>query len=260
MPYQVSKADWESRNKKYEDDLAAWKASQPNSTPQRQDPNIGPALEEYLKNPSLSQNEKDSVTNWLNASPSDRQRNPGNYKIPGYYDQENPTWLSQNLSPENPLPWQKYLPSDVRDIADAQFARDANYYKKGIIGNSLDPSSMFSPKQTPMSQAIENKYKKMADTKISGLLQETGNKATALESRAQQSASDIYGKQMQIIMNNFKEQYEFQRQRKEAQDRYKAMQAQAESQFFSAVFGWIPFVGGAMAAGAASAPGNNSMS
>lgn len=196
-------------------------------------PGAPPKKEEKLT--PLQQKEKEDLENWKNSSPEGRDRAPGNYRVPGYYDKANPTWLNRDLSPSNPLPWQQYLPKEVSELGYQQMDRNAGSINSDLTKGINNHGIFGTPEDSPQSQAIARKYQNIAQNKIDQIKTSAGEKSVLGESKQLQSASDIFGTQQKVLMQNFKEQYSFQEQRKQAFSQYQNAQSQATAGFFASV-------------------------
>lgn len=163
-----------------------------------------------------------------------------------------PAHLRSELSQDNPLPWQTYVPKEIDALAGDMLQRGEKFHydqaMRGIPNNVKLSASNLSP--TPQSEAIARKYERDVSNKLGSLRTQTEMQTPLKTSTGFGRSADIYGKQRAVQMQNFKEQYEFQNERLRQQKQKEAMIQAEKDAFFNNVLGGIPLVGGILAGGA----------
>lgn len=199
--------------------------------------------------------EAGSLEEWLRNHPADSDTLQGHmHEDPTtHYEQ----WKQKALSEENPLPWQKYMPKQVDYIAGDIYQRAMhgaikndysleNSYLGGIGGKYSNPS-LLGGDGGPMSQAISRKYARDYSSKVKSIEDQFAAKKPGILSQQMGRATDIYNKQMQLRMQNFKEQYDYQVQRAKALADFNNMKAMLNAQTASGIFGFISKLAGTIA-------------
>lgn len=169
-----------------------------------------------------------------------------------------PTWLGQSLNESNPLPWQVYLPKETTQIGldKLQEGASPDYYEK-TLGYGMDKNSGLasapgvmgnSGRLSPMSDALRSQAERSLGTKLQGIQNQKNAQVPLMQSQAMGTASDIFGQQYKIQLQNFKEQYSYQQQRLQAYTQWQNAKDAASAQFLGMVIGGALTVGAAVAA------------
>lgn len=167
-----------------------------------------------------------------------------------------PNYLKNELSESNPLPWQSYLPKEITDLgSDIQSrANPQSQYQQAMSGVNINPSmGATNVAPSPMSAAISRKYQRGLGNSLQSLMTNQQIQSQTNASNELNRAGNVFAKQYQLQVQNFKEQYAFQQQRMQMYQQWMAAQNAAKSNFFSSVLGGMLGIGGMLLGGPAGA-------
>lgn len=171
---------------------------------------------------------------------------------------ETPDWQKKDLSEDNALPWQTYLPKEIEGLASGIQSRGQN---PGLITNQLLQGVEGGHVKGPdalggnslMSSAIAKKYEGQLGEGIESLKNKTKADELKRGNEEMMRAADVFGRSQAIKMQNFREQYEYQAKRKAIYEQWKNAKSQAEASMWSSILGGVFTVGAALIPGAAPA-------
>lgn len=228
-------------------DLRAW-----TKINARKAPGIGASLHS-LARPELTDisqvRDQIDAGRWMAANPGSEEAKE---KFRSYGGKVYDDWQSKHLGEDNPLPWQKYLPVDAVEMGDEFNRRPESYFTDGM-NEGVDRSDMFEAARSPMEAAIAKKYRSQYGNKLSGLKAAGAVEGKARYGKEMARAADVYGKQQQIRMQNFKEQYEYQERRRQIYNQWVQAQNAAKGSWLSTVLGGLGTIGGFLLGGPAGA-------
>lgn len=171
--------------------------------------------------------------------------------LPGEEDTY-PTYQTNTLSKQNPLPWQVYLPGQATDLAgqinNRALSGSDNAQRDELLNygvNNTAPtktaSSLESNSVSAQSQAINNKASSSIGNNLDSIKAQNMINANPelRESQELSRAADIYGKDAAINMQNFKEQYNYEQQRQQMYVQYQNAQKQAQGQTLASILGLV---------------------
>ena len=174
-----------------------------------------------------------------------------------------PNYETQALSPNNPLPWQTYMPTNVTDMAQ-QMQTNANtpgYFQGNLLhgvgsavaggGNSGPNASgaggaLGAGEGDAMGSAIARKYQNQAGAAIGNIAKQVNQNAPMMANAQTNQANQMTGTAQQIAMSNFQQQYAYQQQRATLFNQYQNQQTQANAAMWGSIL-----QGSGTAAGAA---------
>lgn len=158
-----------------------------------------------------------------------------------------PSWETGDLSRQNPLPWQAYLPNEIANsaggLAEGIQAKgeDPNYLKGQLMqGVSQDSTTHLGAgsslgANSPMSSAISKRYQNSLGNKLSQFQNTANASADSMRSQEENKAAQMYGSDQQIAQANYKEQYQYQMQRQQLYNAYQNANNAADSQMISQI-------------------------
>lgn len=160
-----------------------------------------------------------------------------------------PSWLTENLGEDNPLPWQRYYDPNIADpnkkgsLAASLLGRDQNYYNAANnIGLEDTEQQLTQPQLTgnyssPMADAIARKSQTDMSSKLQGI--RTANQANApmQYSQGQGRAAKVINAAQENRNKNFQEQYDFQMKRYDLKRQHDAMVREEKDAFLGNVLG-----------------------
>lgn len=172
-----------------------------------------------------------------------------------------PDSATKNLSKENHLDWQRYLPKESDELAGGIAARNqTGQYLTDELSRGLDDNKQIntaapggSSLGSPMNQAIANKYNSQVQDKIGMIKQNIKANVPAQYSSQLGRAGDYMAKGQSIDMQNFKEQYDYQTKRAELKNQWDRAQGDATNVLLGVVVGAVGAVAGYFAGGPAGA-------
>lgn len=172
-----------------------------------------------------------------------------------------PSYIDEDLSPTNRLPWQKDFGAEIvgdekqpgligEDLANtmnslaAGGGENPNGYYQNLLGaNREGPADLRAAtlpgSSNPMGQALAKKYSRQSADKIAGFRQsEKLDRQRLLDKELARSTSQL-GAVDRHRMQNFKEQWEFQQRRAAAYDQWVAQNNAAKAQFWGSVLNLV---------------------
>lgn len=157
-----------------------------------------------------------------------------------------PSWQTQDLSPTNPLPWQKYVDENptVGTVSDSiNRAKDPSQYENTLnYGLSNKPISGYESNlgmqgTDPMVGALNEKYQRDVGDKVQGIKSQNAANQPAYESGELGKAGKVVSAIQNNALTNFKEQYQFQMQRYNLYQQWQAQQNGAIGSFIGGAIG-----------------------
>lgn len=160
------------------------------------------------------------------------------------FERDTPQYLKDTLSESNPLPWQQYLDRDTANLgANIETRAKSGYNEEKPLMGLGDTEGVLTD-QSPMGKAIGARFAREYGNKIEDIKNANSISSKVKSQRDLSRASDVFAKQHQIRIQNYKEQMDYQKERMRMYDEWKAAQDKAQSDFLSSVLGFIPGIGG----------------
>lgn len=158
------------------------------------------------------------------------------------------SYLTENLSRDNALPWQQYYDKGVVDTNDPDslvskaLSRGKDYYNDAANYGVSDKTNfgttpLTGGQQNPMADAIARKYQRDVSGKVRGLKNANKLDATKRESDNLGQAANVLVAAQQKENQNFLEQYDFQMKRYNLLQQHEAMVNAAHNAFIGNIIG-----------------------
>lgn len=177
--------------------------------------------------------------------------NPNGSKDPN----EIPKWQRTDLGPDNLLPWQTNLPGYNTAIAAGMWREGLdgdNIDRKGLTEHGIDNAnpgglgagdSLGSGSLNAMSSALKSKYDSETSGKVKNLKDQfsVNDDEAMRRSNTLSRAAEIYGKDQAKKLQNFTEQYNFQKERQALWDAHRRAEQEANSKTVSDILGLATF-------------------
>ncbi len=179
-----------------------------------------------------------------------------------------PTYLTQDLSKSNPLPWQRYFDHSATGAANQSADRnltsinpDGSLNQNGYLAQTMShgiPGQMAQLKagpmgaapDSPMSEAIANKYSTQSDKALSSFKSQKAIEQQGQASGELNQNTNQLGTMKKLELQNYKEQYDYQQKRQQLLMGWQIAQQQAKMQILGTAIGAGGSIIGAAAAGA----------
>lgn len=163
----------------------------------------------------------------------------------------NPSFLTENLSEQNALPWQKYFDKNVSDtntpgsLVNGQLDRGKDYYENtrnaGLdnVNVPMRTTPLSGGQNNPMSDAIASKYQRDVGGKLNMLKTNNQNQSEMDYSSSQGKAAKLMQLSQANKNKNFMEQYDFQMKRYNLHQQWDAANKAAEASTISNFLGYV---------------------
>ncbi len=150
-------------------------------------------------------------TNYVN--PNQGQRTPG----------------EGDLGRDNPLPTQQYFPQATAGLIQDQMGRDSSFYEKNLNHGLDNTGLMLTGSTDPMAKALEGQFAGNVNTAKESLKTQNRLGAPLMASKEQTGAVGHEAERHQNEVQNFNEQFQYQVQRQNMYNQWKAQKDRQEA-------------------------------
>lgn len=160
-----------------------------------------------------------------------------------------PKFLTEDLSEENALPWQRYFDESITGgggLIDEQIGRTSHATdSSGYLDKTLNLGLKDAPQlqatgfgfDSPMSEALAKKYSARVADGIKSIKTQGKIDRGSQVSKALGVIGNEIGASEKLRIQNFKEQYQYQQQRQQVYNQWVMANDAARAQFWGQVLG-----------------------